>query len=231
MMEIVGLYVAAYLLGSVPTAFILGKLARGIDIRQYGSGNAGGGNVIRHVGKKWFVPQMLSDILIKGAGTIWFSVFVVGLDWNSHLLIGPPLLALAGNNWSPFLKLQGGRGLGVAAGALLAFSPVILGIALLTYFGGYLLSKEAGIWALITLISLPILALVIPAEFTMADGATMAWFCLGALTLVLLKRLSSNWGPLPGDLPRGRVFVNRLLRDRDVDDRDQWVERIPEATN
>ena len=119
----------------------------------------------------------------------------------------------------------------MAAGALLAFSPVIFGIALLTYFGGYLLSKEAGIWALITLISLPILALVIPAQFKMADGVTLAWFCLGVLMLVLLKRLSSNWGPLPGDLPRGRVFVNRLLRDRDVDDRSQWVERVPEATN
>ena len=231
MMEIVGLYVAAYLLGSVPTAFILGKVAKGIDIRQYGSGNVGGGNVIQHVGKKWFVPQMISDALVKGAGSVFFSVFVVGLDWNSLLLIGPPLLVLAGNNWSPFLKLQGGRGLGVAAGTLLAFSPVILGIALLTYFGGYLLSKEAGIWALITLISLPILSLVIPAELKMADGATLAWFCLGVLMLVLVKRLSSNWGPLPKDMSRGRVFVNRLLRDRDVDDRNQWVERVPEATN
>ena len=231
MMEIAGLYLAAYLLGSVPTAFILGKLAKGIDIRRYGSGNVGGGNVLQHVGKKWFVPQMISDMLVKGAGSIFFSVFVVGLDWDSFLLIGPPLLVLAGNNWSPFLKLQGGRGLGVAAGALLAFSPMILGIALLTYFGGYLLSKEAGVWALITLISLPILALVIPEEFKMVDGATLAWFCLAVLTLVLMKRLTSNWGPLPGNLPRGKVFINRLLRDRDVDDRNQWVERIPEATN
>ena len=231
MMEIAGLYVAAYLLGSVPTAFMLGKLAKGIDIRQYGSGNLGGGNIIQHVGKRWFVPQMISDALLKGAGSIFFSVFVVGLDWNSYLLIGPPLLVLAGNNWSPFLKFQGGRGLGVAAGALLAFSPVIFGIALLTYFGGYLLSREAGIWALITLISLPVLVLVIPAEFKLADEGVLAWFCLGVLTLVLLKRLSSNWGPLPRDLPRGRVFFNRLLRDRDVDDRNQWVERIPEAAN
>ena len=231
MIEIAGLYVAAYLLGSVPTAFILGKLAKGIDIRRYGSGNVGGGNVLQHVGKKWFVPQMISDMLVKGAGSIFFSVFVVGLDWDSFLLIGPPLLVLAGNHWSPFLKLQGGRGLGVAAGTLLAFSPMILGIALLTYFGGYLLSKEAGVWALITLISLPILALVIPTEFKMVGGATLAWFCLGVLTLVLIKRLTSNWGALPRDLPRGKVFVNRLLRDRDVDDRNQWVERIPEATN
>ena len=230
-MDIAGLYVAAYLLGAIPTAYLLGKLAKGIDIRQYGSGNVGGGNVIQHVGKRWFVPQMVSDTLVKGAGSIWFSVHVVGLDWNSLWIIVPPLLVLAGNNWSPFLKLQGGRGLGVAAGTLLAFSPVILGIALLTYFGGYLLSREAGIWAFIALISLPVLALVIPPEFKMADGTTLAWFCLGVLALVILKRLSSNWGPLPDNLPRWKVFFNRLFRDRDVDDRNEWVQRVPEATN
>ena len=230
-MEIAGLYLAAYLVGAIPTAYLLGKLAKGIDIRQYGSGNVGGGNVIQHVGKRWFIPQMISDAIIKGAGTIWFTVFVAGIEWSSPWVIGPPLLVLAGNNWSPFLKLQGGRGLGVAAGTLLAFSPLICGIALVIYFGGYLLSKEAGIWALVTLISLPVLALVIPAGFKMVDGTALAWFCLGVLALVVLKRLSSNWAPLPSNLPRGKVFVNRLFRDRDVDDRNQWVQRIPEATD
>ena len=88
-MEIVALYVAAYLLGAIPTAYLLGKLAKGIDIRQYGSGNVGGGNVIQHVGKKWFVPQMVSDCLVKGAGTIWFSVYVA-YRLESPWVIGHP---------------------------------------------------------------------------------------------------------------------------------------------
>ena len=228
-MEIAGLYVAAVLLGSVPTAYILGRLVRGIDIRRYGSGNVGGGNVIQHVGKKWFIPQLLSDALVKGAGSIWFSVFVVGVDWNSPLLIGPPLLVLVGNNWSPFLKMQGGRGLGVAAGTLAAFSPAILGVVLLTYFGGYLLTKEAGVWALIALLSLPLMAFFFPAELKMMEGTTLTWFCLGVLGVVTVKRLTSNWTPLPSELSRKRVFLNRLFRDRDVDDREQWVERVPGA--
>ena len=229
-MEIAGLYVAAFLLGSVPTAYLLGKVVRGIDIREYGSGNVGGGNVIQHVGKKWFVPQMISDALIKGAGSIWFSVYVVGIDWNSPLLVGPPLLVLTGNNWSPFLKMQGGRGLGVAAGTLLAFSPAILGAALAIYFGGYLLTRQAGPWALITLLSLPLMAYLLPAAIKMADGHALIWYCLGVLGLVVAKRLTSNWTPLPTDLPRRRVLLNRLVRDRDVDDRNKWVERIPGAT-
>ena len=228
-MEIAALYVAAYVLGSVPTAYVIGRLVRGIDIREYGSGNVGGGNVIQHVGKKWFVPQLLSDFLVKGAGSIWFAGYVMGIDWNSPILIGPPLLVLAGNNWSPFLKFQGGRGLGVAAGTLLALSPVILAIALATYFGGYLLTKAAGIWALVALLSLPVLFFVIPPEFRMTDGLTTVWYSLGVLGLVVLKRLSSNWTPFPGGISRRRVFFNRLVRDRDVDDRAQWVGRIPDA--
>ena len=228
-MEIIGLYVAAFVLGSVPTAYLLGRLVKGIDIRRYGSGNVGGGNVIQHVGKKWFVPQMVSDALVKGAGSIWFSVYVVGIDWSSPLLIGPPLLVLTGNNWSPFLKLQGGRGLGVAAGTLLAFSPAILGVGVLIYFGGYLLTKEAGVWALITLLSLPLMVFFFPGELKMMEGTNLVWFCLGMLGIIMTKRLTSNWTRLPGDLPRKKVLFNRLLRDRDVDDRDQWVERIPGA--
>ena len=229
-MEIAALYIAAYLLGTIPTAYIIGRLVRGIDIRRYGSGNVGGGNVIQHVGKRWFVPQMISDALVKGAGTVWFSVYVAGIDWNSLLLTGPPLLALAGNNWSPFLRMQGGRGLGVAAGTLLAFSPAILGIILVVYFGGYLLTKDAGVWALVALVMLPALFFFFPEGLKTADGITMVWYSLGVFVLVVLKRLSSNWTPLPGDLPRRKVFFNRLVRDRDVDDRAQWVERIPGAT-
>ena len=228
-MEIAGLYVAAFLVGSIPTAYLLGRLARGIDIRQYGSGNLGGGNVIQHIGRKWFVPQMISDALLKGAGSIWFSVYVFGLDWNSPLLIGPPLLMLAGNNWSPFMKFQGGRGLGVAAGTLLAFSPAVLAIALVIYFGGYLLTREAGVWALIALLSLPVMTFFCPDGLKMLDGEILTWFCIGVLTIIIAKRLTSNWAPLPNDLPKRKVFFNRLLRDRDVDDRDQWVERIPGA--
>ena len=228
-MEIAALYIGAYLLGSFPTAYIIGKIAKGIDMRRYGSGNLGGGNVLQHVGKKWFVPQFISDFLVKGAGTIWFSVYVAGIDWNSPLLVGPPLLALAGNNWSPFLKMQGGRGLGVAAGTLLAFSPAILLIALLIYFGGYLLTKGAAVWALVAVILLPVLFLVFPDNLTTSDNLVTVWYSLGLLTLVILKRLTSNWTPLPHDLPRRRVLLNRLLRDRDVDNREQWVERIPGA--
>ena len=230
-MEIAGLYIAAFVVGAIPTAYILGKVVKGIDIRRYGSGNAGANNVREHVGKKWMVVQAASDMLVKGAGSIWFTVYVVGIEWTSAWVIGPPLLVMAGNNWSPFLKFQGGRGLGIAAGTLLAFSPIIFAIALLIYFGGCLLYRSgAAAWALIALLSLPLLGYTIPEGLKLLDSLTMVWFSIGVLGIALLKRLLANWSPMPPDLPRRKVVFNRLLRDRDVDDRTQWVERIPDAS-
>ena len=229
-MEIAALYIAAFLLGSIPTGYIIGRLVKGIDIRRYGSGNVGANNVNQHVGRKWMVVQAVSDLLVKGAGSIWFSVYVAGVEWSSALLIGPPLLAMAGNNWSPFLKFQGGRGLGVACGTLIAFSPVIFGILLFVYFGGCLLYRAgAGAWALLAMLLLPVLSFAIPGELKTLEGLTMVWYSLGVLGLALTKRLLANWSPFPDDLPRRKVFFNRLVRDRDVDDREQWVERIPGA--
>ena len=57
--------------------------------------------------------------------------------------------------------------------------------------------------------------------------AYLIWFCAGSVGLTVLKRLMSNWQPLPVDLPKGQVLLNRLLRDRDVARRADWVGRIP----
>ncbi len=229
-MEIAALYIAAFLFGSIPTGYIIGRRVRGIDIRQYGSGNVGSNNVNQHVGKKWMAVQLISDILVKGAGSVWFTVYVAGIEWSSPLVVGVPLLVMAGNNWSPFLKFQGGRGLGVAVGTLAAISPLIFIALIIVYLGGCLLYRAgAAVWALLALLLLPVLSLIVPDGLKMMEGLTMIWYSLGILGMALLKRVLSNWSPFPEELPRRKVFFNRLVRDRDVDDRTQWVERIPEA--
>ena len=79
-MEIAALYVASYILGSIPTAYLIGKLAKGVDIRRFGSGNVGGSNVFEHVGKRWVVPMAFSEAVVKGGGPIWAGMYL--LDWN-----------------------------------------------------------------------------------------------------------------------------------------------------
>lgn len=224
-MEIAALYIGSYLLGSIPTAYILGRLVRGLDIRGYGSGNVGSANLYEHVGKRWVFPLAAVEVLVKGAVPIWVALYVLDISRSSAFLIGPPLLAIAGNNWSAFLKLQGGRGIAVTAGTLLALSPALLVIWGFVAVGGWRITKSSGLWVLISLTLLPLWA------YLVHDNLNLVWYCLGLLSIVVLKRLSANWTPFPEDVSRKKVLFNRLVRDRDVSDRTGWVRRIPEGSS
>ena len=224
-MDIVALYIGAYLLGSIPTAYLIGRLVRGVDIRSYGSGNVGSANLYEHVGKRWVVPVATVEVLVKGALPVWVGLFVLDIDRSSAFLIGPPLLAIAGNNWSVFLQFQGGRGIAVLTGALLALSPVLMVVFGVIAIGGWKVTKSSGLWVLISLSLLPLLAY--PAH----GNPNLVWFFLGLLGIVVLKRLSANWTSFPENVSRKRVLFNRLIRDRDVSDRTGWVRRIPEGSS
>ena len=224
-MDIVLLYIGSYLLGSIPTAYIIGRLVRGVDIRRFGSGNVGSANLYEHVGKRWVYPVSAFEIFVKGALPILFAISVLDIDRSSAYLIGPGLLVLAGNNWSVFLKLQGGRGIAVTGGTLLALSPILAAICAVISIGGWKLTKSSGIWVLVSLTLLPLWA------YLVHDNLNLVWYCFGLLGIVVLKRLSANWTPFPGDISRKKVLFNRLLRDRDVSDRTGWVRRIPEGSS
>jgi glycerol-3-phosphate acyltransferase PlsY len=224
-MDVAALYIGAYLLGSIPTAYLIGRLVRGVDIRGYGSGNVGSANLWEHVGKRWVYPVAMAEIFIKGALPIWVALYVLDIDRSSALLIGPPLLAIAGNNWSIFLKLQGGRGIAVAGGTLVALSPILaISVAAISILG-WKITKSSGLWVLISLMTLPLIA------YLAHDNLNLVWYCFGLLGIVALKRLSANWTPFPADVSRKKVLFNRLFRDRDVSDRTGWVRRIPEGSS
>jgi len=224
-MDIVLLYIGSYLLGAIPTAYIIGRLVRGVDIRRFGSGNVGSANLYEHVGKRWVYPVAAVEIFVKGALPVLVAIYVLDIDRSSAYLIGPGLLVLAGNNWSVFLKLQGGRGIAVTGGTLLALSPILAAICAVVSIGGWKLTKSSGIWVLISLTLLPLSA------YLVHDNLNLIWYCLGLLGIVVLKRLSANWTPFPDDISRKKVLFNRLVRDRDVSDRTGWVRRIPEGSS
>lgn len=237
-MDLAILYIYAYLVGSVPTAYIIGRLAKGIDIRQYGSGNVGGTNVFYHVGRWWIVPLGLFEIFAKGASLIWIGLYVLGVDRSSPHLALASLAAITGHNWSLFLKFNGGRGIVVASGALFALAPIQLGIFIATALGGLAIFRSSAVWVLVSLASLPLWSVFLGQTFDSATTSiwplriggplVITWFCLGLLILTAIKRLLSNLQPLPQDVPLGRLLVNRLLRDRDTKERDAWVHRVPE---
>ena len=228
-MELAGLYLFSYLLGAVPTAYLMGRLVRGVDIRAYGSGNVGASNLFYHLGKRWAVLLGIVEFIVKGACPVWIGQLVLGLEQSPALLVIAPLLAVAGHNWSPYLKFHGGRGIAVASGSLLALSPPLLAIFVAVLLAGWAVTRSSGVWVLISLALLPIWAILVPPKATLfADQLVLSWYCVGLLGLVILKRLLSNWTPLQQGLPRKKVLFNRLFLDRDVDDRAAWVRRSPE---
>ena len=221
-MELAGLYIYAYLVGAVPTAYIIGRLVKGIDIRQYGSGNVGGTNVFYNVGKFWVVPLGLFELFVKSGSPVWIGMYLLdNLDRASPALVGAPLVAIAGNNWSPFLKFTGGRGMAVVIGALLALAKVELAVFAVVAVTGWVIFRSSGVWAYIALLVLPFSSLLLK------EPLAITWLCVGVLALVSAKRLTSNWNPLPEGMSKWAVLFNRLIRDRDVASREEWQGRGP----
>lgn len=117
-MEVYLLVLFAYLLGSVPTGFILGSLA-GVDVRKAGSGNVGATNVARVVGKRHGILTLVADI---AKGVIPIAVaFSLGLTPTATALVG--IAAFLGHLYPVYLRFQGGKGVATALGVFLGLAP------------------------------------------------------------------------------------------------------------
>ncbi|MGQ9600932.1 MAG: glycerol-3-phosphate acyltransferase [Anaerolineae bacterium] len=212
------LIVAGYLLGSIPTAYWVGRWLRGRDLRHYGSGTVSGSMVYEHVARWAVVPVGLFD-LGKAAFPTWLGVRL-GLGMPTAAIAG--LAAIVGHNWPVWLHFTGGRGLGCFLGVLLALFPWGFPWLLLFLAVGWLLGDSAP-WALAGLITLPFFA-------SLMGGPEITAPVTGAMVLItLIKRLEANRRPLPPPGPeRQRVILRRLFLDRDIASHREWIRRQPE---
>ncbi len=122
----IALFFAGYLAGSVPWAFIIGKI-NGIDIRKHGSGNVGATNVRRTLGKKWGITCFFLDLL-KGFLPV-LMIKLISKDILSETGIGVVIVSIAsvsGHMWPIFLRFKGGKGISTIAGIVLAIAPLSL---------------------------------------------------------------------------------------------------------
>ena len=222
MVENVLLVVGAFLVGSIPTGYLVSKYAAGIDIRDYGSGNAGASNVIAHVGMWIGAAQGLFDCLVKGALPVLVGGYIIGAEPWAQGVAG--IAAVAGHNWSPFLRFTGGRGVATGIGALLGIMlwRELLVMAVLSLILMRIATRDTGLWTLMSIVLLPTLAYVMgqPAEVVLTVVA------IGALLVV--KRLTANWEPIPPEYGVLRVLAFRILWDRDVPKRVEWTNRRPQ---
>ncbi len=211
------LIAAAYLLGSIPTAYLAGRWLKGIDIRRYGSGTVSGSTIYEQVARWAIVPVGLFDVA-KAALPAWLGLRL-GLGCRSpQRPAWPPPSATTGRS---FCASPAGEGLGCFLGVFLVVFP--WGIPWLLGFmaAGRLLGSSAE-WALASVALLP--------PFAYLMGGPPVTVCLAAamLLLTVAKRLEANRRPLPPPGPeRRQVLFYRLVYDRDIPSHQDWLGRKP----
>jgi acyl phosphate:glycerol-3-phosphate acyltransferase len=196
MLNLIFVVLLSYIVGSIPTSIILSKLVRGIDIREHGSGNAGGSNVFRVLGWKWGVLTILLDAL-KGA----LAVIVVArlyLDRIPFHNITPfddftliqiicGVTAVIGHIWTIFAGFKGGKGIATGLGVLIMIVTVDMALALGVFVVAVSLSRYISLGSLLAAVSVPIILVIRENIFgvDIPGYHTLLPFCIGLALLVI----------------------------------------------
>ena len=225
--EFILLSIAAYLLGSVPTAYLVAKWSRGIDIRQYGTGNVGASNVLSVTSKWLAIPVTIFDIG-KGALAVWVAR-LLGLDAAEQVTVGA--ITVIGHNWPVFLRFQGGRGIFTTLGVVTILSPK-LGLIILVISYALAPFRQLALGVFFALVSMPLFSWLLPHPLDIEERLAITLGFVALLLIALAKRLAAPRTPLSKSVPPGQLFINRLLFDRDIRDRKAWLEtKKPQETD
>jgi len=149
-----------YLIGSIPTSYIFAKALKGIDIRQFGSGNAGATNTYRIVGKLPGLLVLIIDIL-KGliCVTLLAKLFLrlgVAVEPASYgMMLG--FTAIAGHIWSVFLGFKGGKGVATSAGVFIGVAPDVFLWGLLVWAAFFAWKRFVSLASIATAVAVPVI--------------------------------------------------------------------------
>jgi glycerol-3-phosphate acyltransferase PlsY len=208
-----GLIVAAYALGSIPVAQLAARAVKGIDLRDVGSGNAGASNVWQSV-ERWLVVPVGVTQIVQGL----CAVLLARLTGQSDGVQGIcGIAAVVANDWNPWLGLAGGRGIGQTIGVLLGLSWPALGVFVTVSLVGVVAGWIPQLVA-IALFAAPF------GEIAAGGSAAVAWSAFALALIAMVKRVLGNARP-DFEQRRPDVWLNRLVYDRDVRDREAWVRR------
>lgn len=150
--------VISYLLGSLPTSIICGRLFRDIDIREHGSGNAGATNVYRVMGPKIALFVLLVDAF-KGYAAVRFIAPLAGAEAGTGLLILAGFSAIVGHVWTVFAGFRGGKGVGTSLGVFIALLPIPALVAFVLWLIMLMLFKYVSVASIAAGTILPIVTI------------------------------------------------------------------------
>jgi acyl phosphate:glycerol-3-phosphate acyltransferase len=175
------LVLAAYLVGAFPTSYVVARAARGIDLRQHGSGNLGATNAFRVLGWRAAMPIFVVDILKGFAPAFFFPQ----LDGNASplwaLLYGTA--AIVGHVFSVYVGFKGGKGVATGAGVFLALAPIAVLGGLVVWLALVLLTGYVSLASVAAAAVLPVLVAV-----TGAPGAVLILSLLLAAFVIYAHR-------------------------------------------
>jgi acyl phosphate:glycerol-3-phosphate acyltransferase len=193
MLSILVIIAAGYVLGSIPTGVMAGRLTRGIDVREHGSGNTGATNSFRVLG--WRVGAVVAIVdILKGFLAVALVARIVlpgtAPPPESAAFIAATLAAVLGHMKPVFAGFKGGKGFGTAAGAVTAAYPVLAPLCLAVFVVSLVLSGYVAVCAAVTALALPFIYLIASRlSWVRFDPVILAFFLLAcALTVLGVRR-------------------------------------------
>lgn len=177
MFTLLSIVLVSYLVGSVPTSIIAGRLLKGIDVRQFGSGNAGGTNAFRVLGWKAGLSVTLIDILKGTIASVyvvaWFKSHPVGAfpEMNEVALsLVAGMSAVVGHVFTIFAGFKGGKGVSTAAGMLIGLAPVSMLMVIGIFLLAVTLSRYVSLGSILAAIAFPLIIAIRKYLFDLGSG-------------------------------------------------------------
>lgn len=169
MLNLLTILILSYLVGSIPTSIILTKIVKGVDVRQFGSGNAGGTNVSRVLGKRYGILVIILDALKGALAVILVARLYLGnfpfpnatpFDDFTLVQILAGLAAVVGHIWTVFAGFRGGKGIATGLGVMLAVVTMDMLLALGVFILVVTISRYISLGSISAALSVPLIMIV-----------------------------------------------------------------------
>lgn len=190
----------SYLVGSIPSSIWVGKLVKGVDIRDHGSGNAGATNTFRLLGWKPGVAVLAIDFFKGFSSSLWISqlAYFIGSGpvtlfdfWDVHpfLSIVCGIAAIIGHMFPIYANFDGGKGMATAAGMLCGIEPVSVGIAAIVFTVVMLISRYVSLASLVAAFVYPLVLVMLRYGFGWdLDGSILIFGALAGIGIIIKHR-------------------------------------------
>jgi len=185
--EFVYLFPAAYLIGSIPTSYWIGRVFFRINLLEHGSKNVGATNAWRILGPPVGILVLVLDLL-KGYLPVLYTISKFSHQSPIPVMIG--ITCVIGHSISPFLKFRGGKGVATSAGIFLALAPKALGICLGLFLIVVAITRYVSLGSMMAAITFPILSYIYYPQ------NPLIWQIGSGIALLILIRHRANLGRL-----------------------------------